>query len=132
MGVESVDAGGRQGGESVDAGHCLDPVDDQREPLPEPRVSLREVRGSHEAEDSGGPVDAAGRQVLSLVRRQVCGAVAPPSHDAFCQQVAQGSVDRRVRLAEDARQLRRVDERRPAEGVQQLLVGEAHVLSVTE
>ena len=38
----------------------------------------------------------------------------------------------RVRLAEDARQLRRIDERRPAERVEQLLVGKGHGLSVTK
>ena len=36
------------------------------------------------------------------------------------QQAGQGSVDGRVGLAQDARQLRRVDERRPAEGIEQL------------
>lgn len=46
--------------------------------------------------------------------------MAHPSHDAFGQQAGQGAVDRGVRLAEDARQLRRVDKRHPAEGVEQL------------
>ena len=41
-----------------------------------------------------------------------------PADDAVGQQVGQGAVDGRVRLAEDARQLRRVDEGRPAEGVE--------------
>ena len=36
------------------------------------------------------------------------------------QQVDQGTVNRGVRLAEDERQLRRVDEGRPAEGVEHL------------
>ena len=40
-----------------------------------------------------------------------------PSY-AVSQQVGQCSVDGRVRLAEDARQLRRVDERHPAEGIE--------------
>ena len=38
--------------------------------------------------------------------------------DAVGQQAGQGAVDRGVRLAEDERQLRRIDERRPAEGVE--------------
>ena len=37
--------------------------------------------------------------------------------DALGQQVGQGSVDCGVRFAENERQLRRIDERRPAEGV---------------
>ena len=52
--------------------------------------------------------------------------------DAIAQQAGQGSVDRGVGLAEDARQLRRVDERHPAEGVEQLSVGECHVSSVAK
>ena len=40
----------------------------------------------------------------------------------FGQQVCQDAVDRGVRLVENERQLRRVDERRPAEGVEQLSV----------
>ena len=50
------------------------------------------------------------------------GAVARPAHEAFGQQVCQDAVDRGVRLVENERQLRRVDERRPAEGVEQLSV----------
>ena len=57
------------------------------------------------------------RHIVSLARRQVGGAVAHPSGDAFGQQPAQGAVNGRVRLADDERQLHRVDERRPAEGV---------------
>ena len=56
--------------------------------------------------------------------------MAHPPDDAIGQQVGQGAVDRRVRLAEDARQLRRIDERRPAEGVEQLSIGETHTASV--
>ena len=40
-------------------------------------------------------------------------------------------MDGSVRLAENACQLRRVDEGRPAEGVEQLSFGEGHVSSVT-
>ena len=57
--------------------------------------------------------------------------MANPPNDAFPQQVAQGSVDSGVRLAKDARQLRRVDKRRPAEGVEQLSFGDCHASSVT-
>ena len=50
------------------------------------------------------------------------GAVAYASNDTFCQQACQRSVDLRVWLTQDDRQLRRVDERRPAESVEQLSV----------
>ncbi len=49
---------------------------------------------------------------------------------AVGQQLGQSAVDGRVRLAQDERQLRRFDERHPAEGVEQLLVGSGHVSSV--
>ena len=52
--------------------------------------------------------------------------MARPPHDAFGQQVGQGAVDGRVRLAENGRQLRRINERCPAEGVEQLSFGEGH------
>ena len=54
--------------------------------------------------------------------------MAHPPGDAVGQQAGQGSVNGRVRLAQDACQLRRVDERRPAEGVEQLSFGDCHVL----
>ena len=60
------------------------------------------------------------------------GAVAYPPDDALGQLVGQGSVDCGVRLAEDARQLRRIDEGRPAEGVEQLSFGDRHVLRVAK
>ena len=41
--------------------------------------------------------------------------MAHPPDDAGGQQVRQGSVNRGVRLAQDARQFRRIDERRLAE-----------------
>ena len=50
-----------------------------------------------------------------------------PPDDAVGQQAGQGAVDGRMGLAQDARQLRRVDERHPAEGVEQLSFGECHV-----
>ena len=50
--------------------------------------------------------------------------------DALGNQIGQDSVDRGVRLAEDERQLRRIDERRPAEGGKQLSIGECHTSSV--
>ena len=52
--------------------------------------------------------------------------MARPRHDAFGQQVGKGAVDRRVRLAENERQFRRIDEGRPAEGVEQLSFGKGH------
>ena len=57
--------------------------------------------------------------------------MAHPPDDALGQQAGQRTVDGRVGLAQDTCQLRRVDERRPAEGVEQLLVGEDHSTSVT-
>ena len=53
-----------------------------------------------------------------------------PPDDAVSQQVGQGSVNRRVGLAEDVRQFRRIGERHPAEGVEQLSFGDGHVSSV--
>ena len=41
-------------------------------------------------------------------------------------------MDRRERLTKDACQLRRIDERHPAEVVEHLSVGEVHVSSVTK
>ena len=69
--------------------------------------------------------------MVSLARRQVGGAVAHPPDYAFGQQVSQDAVGRSVRLAENERHLRRIDEGRPAEGVEQLSVEEGHVSSVT-
>ena len=56
--------------------------------------------------------------------------MAHPPDDAVSQQAGQGSVDGRVRLAQDARQLRRVDEWHPAEGVKHLSVRDAGILEV--
>ena len=53
--------------------------------------------------------------------------MAHPPHDAVRQQAGQGSVDGCVGLAEDACQLRRIDERLPDEGVEQLSFGESQV-----
>ena len=78
----------------------------------------------------GGFADALGRRVVSQARRQVGGAVAHPPNDAFVHQVGQSAVDGRVGLAKDERQLRRFDEGHPGEGVEQVLVGEGHKLSV--
>ena len=77
-----------------------------------------EVRGRRKAEQPGGLPDAVGGQVVPLSRRQVGGAVANAPNDAVRQQVGQGSVNRGVRLSQDARQLRRIDEGRPADGVE--------------
>ena len=57
--------------------------------------------------------------------------MAHPPDNAICQQAGQGPVNRGVGLAQNTRQIRRIDERRPAEGVKQLSVGEGHVSSVT-
>ena len=50
--------------------------------------------------------------------------------DAVGQQVGQDAVDGRLRLTQDACQLRRVDEGQPGKGVEQLSVGDCHVPSV--
>ena len=55
-----------------------------------------------------------------------------PAGDAVSQQEGQAAVDRGVRLAKNARQLRRVDEGHLAEGVEWLSVGERHVLRVAK
>ena len=119
-GPEPVDAGGHRGGESVDAGNRVHPADEERQPLPGHGIGPHEVRGRVVAEHPGGFTDATGRQVVPLARRQVDGAVAHPPHDAVCKQSGQSAVDRGVRLTEDARQLRRIDEGRLAEGVEKL------------
>ena len=72
--------------------------------------------------DDPNLLSGGGRHVAPLARRQVGGAVARPPREAFGQQVCQDAVDRGVRFVENERQLRRVDERRPAEGVEQLSV----------
>ena len=125
---EPVDAGGHRGGETVDAGHRVHPADEQRQPFSRHGVGPHEVRGSVEAEQLRSLTDAVARQVVSLTRRQVGCAVVHPAGDAVGQQVGQGAVDRGVRLAQDARQFRGIDERRPAEGIEHLQVGERHVL----
>ena len=89
--------------------------------LPGRRVCPHEVsRGSQSRAPRQSHPDAVGSQIVSLARRQVGGAVAHPLDDAVGPHVGQGSVDRGVRLAENERQFRRIDERRSAEGVQQL------------
>ena len=84
-----------------------------------------------EIADEARFADATGRQVVPLAGRQMYCAVARLPGDAVRQKVGQGAVDGRVRLAEDERQIRRIDEGRPAESVEQLSVGERHVLSLT-
>ena len=131
-GAVPVDAGVHRGSESVDAGHRVQPADEQRQPLPGHGVGPHEVRGRGKAEQLSGLSDAFGRQVVPLARRQMGGAVAHTPDYAFGQQVAQGSVDCGVRLAENKRQLRRIDERRSAKGVEQLSFGEGHMLRVAK
>ena len=128
LGPERIDAGGHRGGESVDGGHRVHSADEQREPLP--------GRGVDQSEGVSKPrTPAALRMPLAvrwylLARRQVGGPVAHAPDNALGQQGGQGAVDRRVRLAEDACQLRRIDEWRPAEGVEHLLFGHGHSSSV--
>lgn len=57
--------------------------------------------------------------------------MADATGDAVSEQVSQMAVDGRVRFLQDERQLHRVDERHPAEGVEQLSVGKGHSPSVT-
>ena len=118
MGPEAVDAGGHRGGETVDGGHRVHPADEQRQPLTRHRVGSHEVRVGIEAKGIVEAADAVGGHVVSLARRQVGGAVTHALDDALGQQAGQRSVDRGVRFAEDACQLCRVDERRPAEGIE--------------
>ena len=101
----------------VDAAHRDHLGDQQRQPLSGQWVGPHRNGERVGTDYPGDFADALGRQVVSLVRHQVHGAVAGPLHDAFGEQVAQGLVDRGLRLAEDARQFRRVDERCTAEGV---------------
>ena len=116
--------------EAVDGGHRVHPADEQRQPFPGQRVGPHEVRGHRKAENPGGLADALGRQIVSLARRQLGGAVTHPPDGAVGQQTGQGAVNRGVRLAENERQFRRIDERHPAEKVQQLSVRESHKLRV--
>ena len=58
--------------------------------------------------------------------------MADAPHYAVVQQPGQAPVNRRVGLARDHRQFRRVHEGHSAQVVQQLLVGDAHVSSVAE
>ena len=44
--------------------------------------------------------------------------MAHPPDDAVGKKAGQGAVNRRVSLAKDARQFCRIDERRPAEGME--------------
>ena len=53
--------------------------------------------------------------------------MAHPPDDAVSHQTGQHSVDGRAGLAQDERQLRRIDEGRPAECVKQLSFGKGQV-----
>ena len=101
--------------EARNGSHRVHPADEQRQPLPGHWVGPHEVRGHCKAEAHGGLSDALGRQVVLVARRQMGGAVADPPGDAVGQQAGQAAVDGRVRLAKDACQLHRVDERQTAE-----------------
>ena len=59
-------------------------------------------------------------------------AVAHPPNDAAGQQAGQAPVDGNVGLPGDHRQFRRVHEGHPAQVVQQLLGGDAHLSSVAD
>ena len=120
--TEAVDAWRLRGCESIDGGHRFHSADEQRQPLPGHRIGPNKVLRRVEVQYPGGLCDAVCRQVVSLARRQVGGVVDHPPDDAVCRQVAQSSVDRGVWLAQNERQLRRVNERRPAEGVENLPV----------
>ena len=63
---------------------------------------------------------------------RVDGAVVAAHQNAVRQQTGEMAVDGRVGLAQDERQLRRFDQRRPAEGVEQMSVGERHASSVAK
>ena len=58
--------------------------------------------------------------------------MAHPPDDAVSKKAGQGAVNRGVGFAEDARQFRRFDERHPAEGMEEPLVGKRHVSSVAK
>ena len=103
-------AGGHRGGETVDCCHRVHLSDERREPLLGHGVGSRKVRGNFEAKDPRSIAHAVGCRVTSLSRWQMGGSVAD---DALGQQVGQFSVGRDVRIAEDALQLGRFDERRP-------------------
>ena len=117
-----VDARGERRCEPVDGSHRVHPADQQRQPLSGYGVGSHEVRGRPEAEQLRSLSDAVGRQAVSLTRRQVGGAVTHPPDNTVSQQAGQPSVYGRARLAEDARQFRRIDERHLAEGLRKLLV----------
>ena len=73
----------------------------------------------HEVADERLPLpNAHPRLAGPLLLRPLHVAYSPGN--ALGQQVGKGAVDRRVRLAENERQFRRIDEGRPAEGVEQL------------
>ena len=58
--------------------------------------------------------------------------MAHPPEDAGGQHAGQCSVNRGVRLAENERQFRRIDERHPAEEVENLSIGDCHTMSVAK
>ena len=108
--TEAVDAWRIRGCESFDAGHRVHSADEQRQPLRGHRIGPNKVLGRVEVQYPGGLPDAVCRQVVSLARRQVGGAVDHAPDDAVCRRDAQSSVDRGVWLARNERQLRRVNE----------------------
>ena len=84
---------------------------------------MQGVRGSGEAEVPGGLADARGRP--GGISGSTEGWAVPGLTFSTLQSASRSarfSVDRDVRLAENKRQLRQVDKRRPAEGVAQLSV----------
>ena len=76
--------------ETVDGSHRVHPTDEQRQPLSRHRVGPHEIRGSPKAKEPGRLAEAIGRQVVSMARRQLGGAVAHPPDDAVGQQAGQG------------------------------------------
>ena len=132
LGTQPVDAWGEGRRQAVDGSHRVHPADEQGEPLPGHRVGPNKVRGSLEAQDSGGFTGALRRQVVSPAGRQVGRAVADAPRDAIGQQAGQPPMNGNVGLAQDHRQFRRVHEGHTAEVMEQFLVGDAHVSSVSD
>ena len=130
--TQPVDAWRQGRRQAADGGCRVHPADEQGEPLPGHRVGPHVVRGRVVAQDSGGFADALDRQVVPPAGRQMGRAVADPPGDALGQQAGQAPVDGNVGLPGDHRQFRRVHEGHPADVVQQLLVGDAHVSSVAD
>ena len=91
-----------------------------------------QLRVRLEVDPPGHLAGAIGRQLVSLARRQLGRAVAHAPGDAAGQQATQPALNRRGHFAENAHQLRRVHERHPAEELEHLSFGKAHVSTVSK